>query len=692
MKQTLVFLLCILLSFPAGARQKEKIKVACVGNSVTYGYLLPDPATQSYPAQLQKLLGDNYEVGNFGHSGATLLNKGHRPYMKLPEFRKAVDFKADLVVIHLGLNDTDPRNWPQHNAEFITDYRALIDSFRTANPNAKVWICEMTPIFHDHRRFESGTRDWHKLIQQHIRQIAATAGTGLIDLHTPLHKHPNLFPDALHPNTEGAGILAKTVYSALTGDYGGLKLPATYGSGMVMQRNQDFDIHGTANAGERVTVEFLGEKRTATAAPNGQWSIAYKARPAGGPYKMKVKAKSGEYSFDDIWMGEVWLCSGQSNMELVLSSVLTAREDAAAADTISRVHLYDMPSIIPTYAIEWDSLRLDSVNHLNYVLDGKWERCNSKNVMDFSAIAYNFGRMLADSLGCHIGLISNAVGGSCTENWIDRASLELHIPAILRNWKDGDYVQEWARGRAKHNIKQSKDKFQRHPYEPAYLFEDAILPLERYPIRGVLWYQGESNAHNIELHERLFTMLEDSWRAHWNREDLPFYFVQLSSIATRPSWPHFRDSQRRLAKALPHTWMAVCSDIGDRNDVHPRRKREVAERLLAQALYHTYGKKVVPSGPEYTSFTAEKSRLTLHFNYADGMKPATGTTLAGFEVAGADGIYYPAKATVSGKTVIVESPEVATPCAVRYGWTAYTEANLVNNANLPASTFRDEKF
>ncbi len=691
MKKTLLYFFALLLCLPLSARQKEKIKVACVGNSVTYGYLLPNPATQSYPAQLQQMLGDKYEVGNFGHSGATLLNKGHRPYMKLPEFRAALDFKADLVVIHLGLNDTDPRNWPQHGDEFITDYRALIDSFRVVNPKAQIWICEMTPIFHDHWRFESGTRDWHALIQQRIRQVAATAGVGLIDLHTPLHKYPNLFPDALHPNKEGAGILARTVFGAITGNYGGLKLPATYGESMVMQRNQDFDIHGTANAGEKVTVKFLGEKHTVTAGADGKWSVPFKSRPAGGPYTLEVKAKSGAYKFGDIWMGEVWLCSGQSNMELVLPATTTCKEDAAAADTITRVHLYDMPSIVPTYAVEWDSLRLDSVNRLNYVLDGKWQHCNSKNVLEFSSIAYNFGRMLADSLGCHVGLISNAVGGSCTENWIDRTTLEYKLPAILRNWKNNDHIQDWARNRAKFNIKKSKDKHQRHPYEPAYLFEDAILPLERYPVRGVLWYQGESNAHNIELHERLFTMLEESWRTHWGR-DLPFYFVQLSSIATRPSWPHFRDSQRRLAETLPNTWMAVCSDIGDRTDVHPRRKRQVADRLLAAALCHTYGYDVVPSGPQYKNFTANGKSLTLHFSYADGMKAANGKELVGFEVAGADGIYYPANATVQGENIAVESPKVNSPKAVRYGWQPYTEANLVNGAGLPASTFRDEKF
>lgn len=686
MKHLLLSLLALLLCLPVAG--KKRIKVACVGNSVTYGYGLQDREHDAYPVRLQSMLGSDYEVRNFGHSGATLLTHGHNPYVKLPEFRAALDFKADLVVIHLGLNDTDPRNWPHYADEFIPDYRALIDSFRVANPKARIWICLMTPIFHDHPRFDSGTRDWHALIQQRIRQIAATANVGLIDLYTPLHSHPDLFPDALHPNPEGALILAKTVYGGITGNYGGLRMPATFGNDMVLQRQRPIRIHGTANASERVCVNFHGLKADATADANGQWQVIFPAEEAGGPYELQVKARSGQQSFNDVWVGEVWLCSGQSNMELKLSQVLTAKEDIAAADTCSLLHFYDMPSIVPTYAVVWDSARLDSINHLQYVLPGTWQRSNSKAAYSFSAIAFNFGRMLADSLGCHVGLISNAVGGSCTEDWIDRTTLENELPAILRNWKQNDYIMRWARERAAYNTQKAKSRRQRHPYEPAYLFESAMLPLQGTEVRGVLWYQGESNAENTEVHERLFPMLERSWRNYFQQKDLPFYFVQLSSIATRPSWPHFRDSQRRMAETLPNTYMTVCSDLGDSLDVHPRHKREVGQRLALNVLKHTYGHSVVGNGPRYQSMQVSGDAIVLRFADADGLHPAHGTSLIGFEVAGADGLYHPAEATISGSTVVVRSQDVKNPVAARYGWQPYTHANLVNKANLPASTFR----
>lgn len=686
----LLFLLSLLLSLQLSAR--DKIKVACVGNSVTFGYNLPDRATQAYPVRLQQMLGERYEVKNFGHSGATLLNKGHNPYTRLPEFKDAVRYKADWVVIHLGLNDTDPRNWPQHADEFVGDYRALIDSFRVANPKARIWICLMTPIFHDHPRFDSGTRLWHGMIQQKIKQIAATAHVGLIDLYTPLHSHPNLFPDALHPNPEGAKILAETVYSGITGNYGGLAVPATYSNGMVLQRQSPIKICGTANAGERVSVNFHGKKSEALTDAFGKWQTTFAAEEAGGPYELSIKAASGKITFNDVWVGEVWLCSGQSNMELKLHQIKTAKEDMAAADTCSRIHLYNMPSIIPTSAIEWDSAHLDAVNHLQYISTGTWQRANAKNVRNFSAIGFNYARILADSLQCHVGIISNAVGGSGCEDWIDRTTLEEEFPAILRNWKQNDFIMRWVRERADLNTRKATNRLQRHPYEPAYLFESAMLPLRNYNIRGVLWYQGESNADNVEVHERLFPMLEQSWRKFFGNKELPFYFVQLSSIGTRPSWPHFRDSQRRMAASLPHTWMTVCSDLGDSLDVHPTHKREVAERLAASALCHTYHHQVVPSGPQYKNFVCKGNTVILHFDYAQGLHAAHGNQLIGFELAGADGMYHPAQATIVGNEVHLTANAVKQPQAVRYGWQPFTRANLVNAANIPASTFRDEKF
>ncbi len=741
MKKVL-FLGLLFASFCASA--KEKIRVACVGNSVTYGMGVENREQNAYPVVLQRLLGDQYDVQNFGHSGSTLLNRGHRPYTKVDEYRKALDFKADWVIIHLGLNDTDPRNWPNYSDDFIGDYRALINSFRAVNPKAKVWICAMTPIFHRHRRFQTGTRDWHEAIQKRIRQIAATADVGLIDLHTPLYAHPELLPDALHPNVEGAAMIAKTVYSAITGDFGGLKPSPMYGNGMVLQRGDSIPLHGTANAGDVVDVTFNGVSLTTKTNADGRWRVVFPSVEAGGPYRLEFslspqpplqKERGREFSrtkasrkkqspspfgegrggavlFDSVYVGEVWLCSGQSNMEFQLRRSSTAEEDVALfpQSAASRLlHLCNMAPIYSTDNDNWPAAVCDSVNQLKYLKKPVWERATAENIRNFSAIAYHMGRVLADSLQVPVGIICNAVGGSTTESWIDRRTLEWKLPNILTDWYFGDYGQPWARERALKNIAQvvnvekdgkstpdlNKTRQQRHPYEPCYMFEAGILPLDHFRIKGVAWYQGESNAHNIELHEQLFRLLRDSWSAYFGRRSLPFHFVQLSGL-NRPSWPAFRDSQLRLNRGNGlHSGMVVSHDHGDSLDVHPRNKRPIGERLARLALHKNYDyRKLVSQSPRPVGIDIHEGCVRIAFSGLNdanrGLHPASGDRIIGFEVAGKDGIFHPAEARVDENLLLVllTCPEVKEPVEVRYAWQPFTRANLVNGAGLPVSTFK----
>ncbi|MBR1889623.1 MAG: sialate O-acetylesterase [Alloprevotella sp.] len=664
---------------------QQRIKVACVGNSVTYGMKLEHREVESYPAQLQQMLGENYEVRNFGHNGATLLRHGHNPYTLLDEYKSAVEYQPDIVVIHLGLNDTDPRNWPDYSDEFDRDYSALIDTFRISNPHAKVYVCLLTPIHHRHPRFQSGTRDWHYAIRQHIRRLAEAKGATLIDLYSPLHKRTDLFPDAIHPNAEGAGIIAKTVYGALSGDYGGLQLPRLFSDGMVLQRHRPLSFYGTANAGQRVKVVFNGKKASAVANPQGRWHVTFSPMEAGGPFTATISTSDSTLTLRDVYVGEVWLCSGQSNMEYTLSQASTASEDIKASASQPLVHLYNLTARYRTDAVEWTPEQLDNVNRLEYMQTDGWETASPTNVGGFSAIGYHFARTLADSLQIPVGVICNAVGGATTESYIDRETLEWELPAILYSWADGDFGQPWARGRMKQNIAQSTHPLQRHPYEPAYLFEAAMLPLRGYDIAGVCWYQGESNAHNVELHERLFSLLEQSWRNFFHNPSLPFYFVQLSSL-NRPSWPAFRDSQRLLATTLPHTWMAVSSDVGDSLDVHYPNKRPVGQRLAYLALRHNYRHTLEAQGPTPLRAYARGNKIEVVFSHAQGMRASDGL-LRGFELAGADGVFYPARCRIEGEQIVIWNQEIRHPQFVRYGWEPFTRANLINNAGLPASTF-----
>ncbi len=688
MKKQLLFISALVLG-SLGWGQRKPIKVACVGNSITYGYGIENREQNSYPSVLQRLLGKGYKVENFGHSGATLLSKGHRPYIQQEEYQKALAFAADIVVIHLGINDTDPRNWPNHRNDFVKDYLTLISSFKKANPKARIVIARMSPLSHRHPRFESGTRDWHAEIQQAIALVAQQTNAQLIDFHEPLYHFPQMLPDAVHPNAQGAAILAQVVYGAITGDYGGLQLPEIYSDNMVLQHGQSLPLHGIANAGTKITVTIGNQQLNTTADSNGKWQVTLAPLAAKETYTLQITAGKEKRVFKNVVAGEVWLCSGQSNMEFEMFQASTGERDIPQAEN-PNIRLFDMEARWRTdNANAWELSALDSINQLQYYKPAQWEVCSPKTVRAFSAVAYYFGRRLQKELNMPIGLICNAVGGSPTEAWIDRRTLEYDFPRILNNWRENDFIMDWVRQRAGENIAKAIDKLQRHPYEPAYLFEAGILPLAQYPIKGVIWYQGESNAHNKEAHSKLFPLLVKSWRTEFGNSQLPFYYVQLSSI-NRPSWGWFRESQRRLMKVVPHSGMAVSYDYGHPTDVHPKNKQPIGERLAQWALADTYGRKVLPSGPLFRSATFNGKVATVAFDYARGMHPADGKTLRGFELSNGNGIFYPATAEVVGEELKVTSEEVSTPKMVRYGFSPVTDGNLVNEANLPASTFTSE--
>jgi sialate O-acetylesterase len=712
MRRFLLAVVACALVLPSLGAPVRKIKVACIGDSITYGAAIEDRVNYSYPSQLQVLLGENYEVGNFGKNGATLIKRSFRPYFDQEEYRKAMDFAGDICVIHLGVNDTDPRSWPNYRDDFVGDYLALIDSCKHVNPDARIIIALLSPLADRHHRFMSGTKQWHEDIQEAIKVVAETAGCELIDFHSPLYPYPWHIPDAIHPDEVGYGMLAKTVYSQITGDYGGLTVSPLFSDNMIFQRRRPIVIEGMANAGDKVTVK-LGRKTLKTVTGlDGKWSVEFPSMEAATGLGLTISTKDQSFEYSNVAIGEVWLCSGQSNMRYALGSAIGGKE-AAAASTDPDLRLYDQWPYWETYDVEWPQSAIDSVKNLIYLRPTTWKTASPDPSSGMSAIGYWFAKQLRDSLKVPVGIICNAVGGATAESWIDRNTLEWKFPVILRDWINNDFIQGWARERAAKNIAYKQgDKFARHPYEPCYLFESAILPLGHPAIAGVLWYQGESNAHNFEAHEYLFPLLVDSWREWFNDPDMPFYYVQLSSL-NRPSWPWFRDSQRRLLESRSHLGMAVSSDLGDPTDVHYKDKKPVGERLARLALMNDYGFDIVPSGPLFKAVTkASAASLSLRdpirangrrseplsspsvaqevvvtFEYGDGLRPSEGPEVVGFELAGKDMLYHKATCRLEGDRVVLSAPEVKNPVYVRYAWEPYTRANLVNSAGLPASTF-----
>jgi sialate O-acetylesterase len=683
-----VFLISIFSQFELAA-QKNTVKVACIGDSVTAGYLLSDAVNESYPSQLQILMGEKYEVKNFGHSGATLLKKGHKPYYKTKECADAFAYSPDIAIIHLGLNDTDPRNWPNYKEEFDADYSWLIDTLKKQNPAVKIYICRLTPIFNDHSRFKSGTGDWFWQIQSHIPNIAKANQVGLIDLHEKLYPRPDLFPDALHPTKEGATILAQTVYENITQNFGGLKLAAVFTENMVLQRNQPIQIYGTANGGDTIEVTFNQQKKKIIVDQYGKWKISFPALTKGGPYEMMVQSKATKIVLKNILVGDVWFCSGQSNMAFQLQNSENGSAEAKKAIANSSIRFFNAKAIRDTDDTAWDTATLTKTNQLQF-FSGSWSVCDSISAKEFSAIAYYFGKNIAHEENVPVGLIQIAVGGSPIESWIDRYTLEHDdkVVDVLTNWRKSDFIMPWVRERANVNLKNATNTKQRHPYDPCYNFEAGVEAFTKFPIKGVIWYQGESNAHNVELYEHLMPTLVESWRKAWGTA-FPFYYVQLSSI-DRPTWPAFRDMQNRLQNKIPNSGMAISMDYGDVSNVHPIKKKEVADRLALLALRYTYGKAVTANGPSAMKAIQKGDDILVSFAFAKQLTTSDKKELIGFELVNDKGIHIQGKAAIVKNQVLIAIPKGEKIKTVLYAWKPFTTANLVNEAGLPCSTFKLE--
>lgn len=671
-------------STPELPHQEPVIRVACIGNSVTYGAGVAGRETNSYPAVLQRMLGDSYSVGNFGRSGATLLKKGFRPYCLTEEFVAALAFRPDIAVIHLGLNDTDPRAWPEYGDEFISDYLWLIDTLRSVGTR-EFYIARLSPIFNGHKRFRAGTRDWYWQIQERIEEVARLSGATLIDFYSPLKDRPDLLPDNLHPDVQGAAMIAGTVFSAVSGNYGGLSLPEAWGDNMVLQHGRIIRLTGTADRNEPVEISLAGRAYTTTASATGAWDVQIEPLKAGGPYQLKVTTPDDSVVLRNILAGEVWLCSGQSNMEWPSGSSdgwdeipLSYSDELLRINNIKRKQL--------NWNEPWDSVTLAEINNLEFFGKGEWTVASKETAKDFSAVAWYFGQRLREELGVPVGLIEIAVGGSPAEAWIERKALEMHpqLVDLLYDYRKSEFQDKWVKDVISATLKLTDNPRQRHPFEPAYLFEAGVSKLAGFPVRGFLWYQGESNASFQEIHEVILPELVRNWRDAWKDPRLPFYYAQLSSL-NRPSWPAFRDSQRRLAGVIPFSGIVVTTDVGHPTDVHPRDKKSVGERFALLALKETYGKDNFRRSPEPSAAERKNGRIIISFRHTGKLSTSDGLPVREIEISETGNYYIQSEAVLRRNRLIIESDDAV---SVRYGWKPYSEGNLTGESGLPVPTFK----
>lgn len=452
-------------------------------------------------------------------------------------------------------------------------------------------------------------------------------------------------------------------------------LPAIFGDGMVLQRGRAVRVWGHAKPYEGVVVEIAGQSVRARADAQGRWSLQLEALEAGGPHEMKVRG-SNEIVFADVLVGEVWVCSGQSNMALQLARAGDAEKEVAAANH-PELRLLNVPPR-PMEEPQED-------------FKGRWAACTPQTARGFSAVAYFFGRELHQELEVPVGLINTSVGGTPAEAWTSVYALEQKrdLEPLLARWNkvvERERKEPTRRGRLS-------------PHRPGNLFNGMVAPLVPYTIRGAIWYQGESNAGRAWQYRSLFPTLIWDWRARWRLGEFPFYFVQLANFKRPPdepgesAWAELRDAQLLTLRTVQNTGMAVIIDIGDARDIHPRNKQDVGARLAAWALAKDYGRDVPFSGPIYRSMKRSGKRAVLTFDHVDGgLETSDGEPPKGFAVAGRSRKFLWAKAKIEGDTVVVWHPKIRRIHAVRYAWADNPVTNLYNGAGLPASPFRTDEW
>jgi sialate O-acetylesterase len=488
-----------------------------------------------------------------------------------------------------------------------------------------------------------------------------------------------------------------------------VRLPALFTNNMVLQQGIESPIWGWAAPGEEVTVTFRNKTASTKATPNGSWKTnLQKLKASNAPAQLTISGKN-KITLENVVVGEVWLCSGQSNMQWPVSASDDSDLEALTAN-FPDIRLITVPQF-GTQEPQSD-------------FQGSWEPCTPETVQSFSGVGYFFGRQLHQTLQVPIGLIDNSWGGSACEAWIRRDLLEA-LPAAnpyMEQWKNTEpnydeakatatYQQQlktWqekaATAKAAGKPTPSKSRAPRNPltgqHRPANLYNGVLKPIIGYGIKGAIWYQGESNANRAKAYRDVFPLMIKNWRDEWGLGDFPFYWVQLadfreeSPAPAESNWAELREAQT-LALSLPNTGQAIITDLGEAHDIHPKDKQNVAKRLVRWALAKDYGYNgLVYRSPQYKAHQRNGKKLILHFDFVGGgLDTFDIRTPTGFTLAGEDKIFHPAKARVVAKDRIeLTCQNVPNPVAARYAWADNPVANVQNKSGLPLTPFRTDNF
>lgn len=491
-------------------------------------------------------------------------------------------------------------------------------------------------------------------------------------------------------------LLTLAIIAAVPGTSGAeVAVPSVLADHMVIQRDKPVHLWGTADAGEPVTVEFRGNRATTKTDTLGRWSVYLPPGQAGGPFTLTIQGKN-TINWTDVLVGDLWVASGQSNMEFPMmksgawaNGVQNSRQELAAA-SYPKMRLFKVEDKYADYPMA-------------DVAATGWQACTPQSVASFSAVAYFFARDVMKKENVPVGVIESDWGGTPAEAWTSlsalsadaslmpvfaaRASMMRDEATTLLEQKAQKSAADAAKAQGQQPVP-APWRPDPNSWAPGALFNAMIAPLVPLPIRGVIWYQGESNtdAARAPVYGRVFRTMIQDWRRQWGEGDFPFLFVQIANFSSPDDWPAVREAQLETL-LLANTGMAVTIDIGNSTNIHPTDKQDVGHRLALWARAISYGEHVEDSGPLFRQAVPEAGAMRVWFNHSSSGLAVKGGELTGFEVAGTDGKFVPAQARVEGQSVVATSAAVGEPRYVRYGWAADPKCNLFNRDGLPASPF-----
>lgn len=496
------------------------------------------------------------------------------------------------------------------------------------------------------------------------------------------------------------------ISSSLTGQ---TSLDPFFSNRMVIQRDAPIPVWGHSNPSSRITIKMAGQVLHTAADKAGQWNASLPTLAAGGPYQLEVRAADTTILLRDILIGDLWVCAGQSNMRWRV-------QDATGADLesiqppISGLRLLDLEGSLEPINKRYPLSFLQALTPQNYYLPAQWQVAAGKPAQLFSAVGYFFGKLIHEKTGVPVGMIQTAVGGVPLESYLPLEIIQrdtILYPLAQPGWDSHPLYPRWTAERIHQNLVAWEELSPRpepmpaHPFAPGFLFDAAIRPILPIPVKGILWYQGESNATYTAdtgpmpaaLNTHKLRLLIQSFREMWHRPDLPFLMVQLPAI--QRDWELFRDIQRQIAAESPATGLAITLDLGHATDVHPRDKQPVAERLARLALHRVYHLPVLSEGPRLQRYEVKDNRILLYFEPSESpLSTRNGLPLEGFYIAGENQLFVEARTEwLNQNTIACWHPTISQPAAVRYAWEDFpSRANLMNKAGLPAAPFRTDTW